>query len=361
MPYPEEFTGIGVTSIDKWDSPERVTYKAKNFDPHDIDIQIDVCGVCGSDLHTVQGHWRAIRESMVVGHEIIGTVVRIGSECNSNLKIGDRVGVGAQVLSCLTCDLCQEGNEPYCAEFVSCYNRPYKDGYVSQGGYASHVRVHEHFVIPIPENIESELAAPLLCGGVTVYSPLKRNGCGPGKKIGIVGIGGLGHMAILFAKAMGAEVWAFSRRSNKRDDSLKLGADYYIATSEEKDWEQSMIHKLDLVLVCASSLKQIDLDKYIKCMKIGGKIISVCVPHRDEKLTLSGFGLMGVHISNSSLGSPQEIRDLLKLVSDNNIKIWVETLPVGVKGVTEALTRLDKGDVRYRFSLIDYDKEFPRE
>ncbi|CAB4256786.1 similar to Saccharomyces cerevisiae YMR318C ADH6 NADPH-dependent medium chain alcohol dehydrogenase with broad substrate specificity [Maudiozyma barnettii] len=361
MPYPEEFTGIGVISTDSWRTPQRVTYPAKSFDPRDIDIQIDACGVCGSDLHTVQGHWRPIRDKMVVGHEIVGTVVAVGSQCNSGFKIGDRVGVGAQVLSCLECERCEEGNEPYCAKFVSCYNRPYDDGYVSQGGYASHVRVHEHFVIPIPESIPSELAAPLLCGGITVYSPLRRNGCGTGKRVGIVGIGGLGHMAVLFAKAMGAEVWAFSRRNNKREDALNLGADHYIATSETPGWDSELKSKLDLVLVCASSLSDIELDKYVSSMRVGGKIISVCIPEKHEKLSLSAFGLAGVHVSNSALGSPEEIRELLALVAEKGIKIWVETLPVGESGVSEALQRLDKGDVRYRFTLVDFDKEFPRD
>lgn len=358
MSYPEQFQGIGITNPEDWTHPEKVTYEPKNFYAHDIDIEIEACGVCGSDVHTAAGHWRTLRDKMVVGHEIIGRVIRVGNECDTGLKIGDRVGVGAQVFSCLKCERCKEGNEPYCPKFVSCYNRPYEDGYMSQGGYASHVRVHEHFVIPIPDSIPSALAAPLLCGGITVYSPLLRNGCQPGKKIGIVGIGGIGHMGILFAKAMGAEVYAFSRKNNKKEDAIKLGADHYIATTEDNDWDTDLFSKLDLVIVCASSLTDIDINKFIKIMRVGGKIISICAPEKTEKLELNPFGLAGVTIGNSALGSPAEIRQLLDLVAKENIKIWVETIPISVAGVTEAFERMVSGDVRYRFTLVDYDKEF---
>lgn len=150
----------------------------------------------------------AIPANLVVGHEIIGRIVKLGPKYHSGVKIGDRVGIGAQVFSCLNCRRCNNGDEPYCSKFVTTYSQPYEDGYVSQGGYASHIRCHEHFVIPIPEQIPSHLAAPMMCGGITVLSPLLRNGCGPGKKVGIAGIGGIGHMGLIFAKALGAEIYA---------------------------------------------------------------------------------------------------------------------------------------------------------
>ncbi|CAI4034861.1 hypothetical protein SMKI_01G0040 [Saccharomyces mikatae IFO 1815] len=235
---------------------------------------------------------------------------------------------------------------------------PYKDGYIAQGGFASHVRLHEHFAIPIPENIPSPLAAPLLCGGITVFSPLLRNGCGPGKKVGIVGIGGIGHMGILLAKAMGAEVYAFSRGQSKKEDSMRLGADHYIATLEDKDWTKKYFNTLDLLVICSSSLTEVNFDSVIKVMKIGGSIVSIAAPEHGEKLVLQPLGLMGVSISSSAIGSRKEIEQLLELVSEKNVKIWVEELPIGEEGVHRAFTRMEKGDVKYRFTLVDYDKEF---
>lgn len=358
MSYPEKFQGIAVLDHKDWKNPKRVEYDPKPFYDNDVDIEIDACGVCGSDVHCAAGHWGDTQKPSVVGHEVVGRVVRVGPKCHTGVKIGDRVGVGAQVYSCLECDRCKNDNEPYCPKFVTTYSQPYEDGYVGQGGYASHIRCHEHFVIPIPENIPSHLAAPLLCGGITVYSPLLRNGCGPGKKVGIVGIGGIGHMGLIFAKAMGAEVYAISRSSAKKEDAFKLGADHFIATKEEEDWSQKYFDTFDLVVVCASSLTDVDFDKMSRVMKIGSKIVSISVPEQSERLVLRPLGLLGVSISNSGIGSRKEIIQLLKLVSEKNLKIWVETLPVGEKGIHEAFERMEKGDVRYRFTLVDFDKEF---
>ncbi|KTB18040.1 NADP-dependent alcohol dehydrogenase 6 [Nakaseomyces glabratus] len=354
----DTFKGIAVVDHKDWKNPKKVEFPAKPFYDNDVDIKIEACGVCGSDIHCAAGNWGQKQTPLVVGHEIIGKVVKVGPKCKTGLKIGDRVGVGAQVFSCLECERCKNDNEPYCAKFVTTYSQPYEDGYVSQGGYANYVRVHEHFAVPIPENIPSEYAAPLLCGGLTVYSPLLRNGCGPGKKVGILGIGGIGHMGVLFAKAMGAEVYAISRSNAKKEDSLKLGADHYIATKEEPDWGTKYFDTFDLIVVCASSLTDVDFDVMPKAMKVGGRIVSISVPEQDEVLTMKPFGLIGVSIANSILGSIAEMKQLLKLVSENNIKIWVETLPVGEAGVKEAFERMDKGDVRYRFTLVDYEKEF---
>lgn len=356
--YPEQFQGIAVVDKKNWKQPKKISFTPKDFHPHDVDIEIECCGVCGSDIHTAASHWGTVPDNQVVGHEIVGRIIRLGPECSSELKIGDRVGVGAQVFACLECDRCENGNENYCPRFVTTYSQKYEDGYIGQGGYASHIRVHEHFAIPIPEEIPSHLAAPLLCGGITVFSPLLRNGCGPGKKVGIVGIGGIGHMGVILAKALGAEVYAFSRRHNKKEDALKLGADHYIATLEDEDWETKLFNTLDLVVFCASSLTDISIDKFVKIMRIGSKIISISAPSFDEKLILRPFGLAGITIGNSALGSVEEIKIMLDLVVKKNLKIWVETIPISEKGVNEAFERMEKGDVRYRFTLVDYAKEF---
>lgn len=359
MSYPEKFQGIAVTKRDDWLNPKKITFDPKVMGSHDIDIEITACGVCGSDTHTAGSRWGPCPDNQVVGHEIIGTVVRIGDKCEDGLKIGQRVGVGAQVFSCLECNRCKGNNEQYCQGFVTTYTGVYPDGYVAQGGYASHVRVHEHFVIPIPDAIPTNLAAPLMCGGATVFTPLYRHGCAPGKKVGIVGIGGIGHMGILLAKALGAEVYAFSRGENKRADAMKLGADHYYATGVE-GWDKELFDTLDLVVICASSLTDINIDQYVKIMRVGGMIQSISVPDIKEKLTLSPFGLVGVSIGNSCIGTPEDIKVMLKLVADKNIKIWIETIPVGEEGVSLAWNRMEKGDVRYRFVLTDFDKEFKK-
>ncbi|CAL9734178.1 NADP-dependent alcohol dehydrogenase 6 [Monosporozyma servazzii] len=358
MSYPEKFQGIAVLDHADYTHPKKVAFDPKPFHPSDIDIAIEACGVCGSDCHAANGGWGDKPKPLVVGHEVIGRVVKIGPNCTTGLKLGDRVGVGAQVLSCLECNRCKEDNEPYCPKFVTTYGQDYEDGYNSKGGYASHIRVHEHFVVPIPENIPSELAAPLLCGGLTVFSPLVRNGCGPGKKVGILGIGGIGHMGVIFAKALGAEVYAISRSSAKKEDAMKLGADHFIATKEEPTWAEDYFDTLDLVVICAGSLTDVDFTKLPKIMKVGGAIRSISIPEASQKLTLQPFGLVGVSIGNSALGSIKETKQLLKLVSEKDLKIWVETIPISEKGVQEAFERMDKGDVRYRFSLTDFDKEF---
>ncbi|MCL6404061.1 NAD(P)-dependent alcohol dehydrogenase, partial [Pectobacterium carotovorum subsp. carotovorum] len=177
-------------------------------------------------------------------------------------------------------------------------------------------------------------------------------------KVGILGIGGIGHMGVIFAKALGAEVYAISRSSAKKEDAMKLGADHFIATKEEPTWAEDYFDTLDLVVICAGSLTDVDFTKLPKIMKVGGAIRSISIPEASQKLTLQPFGLVGVSIGNSALGSIKETKQLLKLVSEKDLKIWVETIPISEKGVQEAFERMDKGDVRYRFSLTDFDKEF---
>ncbi|CCH58072.1 hypothetical protein TBLA_0A02730 [Henningerozyma blattae CBS 6284] len=357
MSYPEKFQGIAVTDNNNWLNPKKISFEPKKFLPNDIDIKIAACGVCGSDTHTAASRWGACPKNQIVGHEIIGHIVKLGPNCDKSWKIGQRVGVGAQSGSCLNCDRCETQNEPYCPHTILTYTSKYDDGYISQGGYASHARVHEHFVIPIPDELPTNFAAPLLCGGVTVFSPLLRHGCGPGKKVGIIGIGGIGHMGIMIAKAMGAEVYAFSRGENKRSDAMKLGADHYFATGTE-GWDKDLFNTLDLVVICASSLTDINLDQYINIMKIGGMIQSISIPNFTEKLVLSPFSLVGVNIGNSHIGSPHEIKLLLDLMATNGIKPWIETIQINETGVNEAWTRMEKGDVKYRFVLTDFDSEF---
>lgn len=213
-----------------------------------------------------------------MGHEIVGKAVRVGQNVK-HVKVGDRVGVGAQARSChqSTCADCSSGNESYCANgLINTYSSVYPDGEgKSYGGYADYNRTNGNWVFQIPEGLDSAIAAPMLCGGITVFSPLRQNGCGPGKTVGIVGVGGLGHFGVLFAKALGADrVVGISRKNDKKDDVLKLGADQYIATDDEKDWSAKYARTLDLIVSTVSSEKM-PLNGYLSLLKTRGSYIQV--------------------------------------------------------------------------------------
>ncbi|KAH8694858.1 mannitol dehydrogenase [Talaromyces proteolyticus] len=254
-------------------------FEPKKWEEHDVDIEIICCGVCGSDIHTLASGWEPTLYPCVVGHEIVGKAVRVGKDVK-NIKVGDRVGVGAQAGSCLkpSCADCSAGQEAYCngPESVNTYGSVYPDNKgTSYGGYSTYNRTHNHFVFKIPDALASTDAAPMLCGGVTVYSPLKENGCGPGKRVGVIGIGGLGHFALLFAKALGAdEVVGISRKAEKKGDALKLGADRYIATDDDEDWANRNVRTLDLIISTVSS-EHMPLEKYLGLLKIKGSYIQV--------------------------------------------------------------------------------------
>ncbi|CAK7235843.1 hypothetical protein SEUCBS140593_009416 [Sporothrix eucalyptigena] len=361
MPYPETFEGFAIPSADQWNQPKRIEFKPKPFGDHDIDIKIVACGVCGSDVHTATGGWGNKHWPLVPGHEIIGHVVRVGDKV-TNAKVGDRVGVGAQIFACLdskTCGACATDNETYCPHQLDTYGSVYPDsGTLAHGGYSSHIRAHEHWVFPVPEKLQTELAAPMLCAGLTAYSPLVRNGAGPGKKVGIVGLGGIGHFGVLFSKALGAETWAISRSDKKKADALALGADGYLAT-QEAGWNEAHKMSFDLILSTASSNDGFDLSPYLSLLKVHGRYIAVGLPE-DEGWQVRPQSLLsnGCLIGSSHLGSRKETLAMLQLAADKDIKSWVETVPVGEEGVGKALTRLHNNDVRYRFTLVDYDKQF---
>ncbi len=204
MPYPEEAEGFQVDSAATWTAFHKRHFKLKPFGDHDVDIKVLACGVCGSDVHTISGGWGAQHYPLAVGHEIIGIAIRVGPQVTL-IKEGERVGVGAQSFSCGTCRQCRNDNETYCPTLMidtygSKWPEEYGGGVVSQGGYSSHVRTHEHWVFPIPDKLETSAAAPMLCAGLTAYSPLVRNGCGPGRKVGVIGLGGIGHLGVAFSK-----------------------------------------------------------------------------------------------------------------------------------------------------------------
>ncbi|KAH6981014.1 zinc-binding dehydrogenase [Ilyonectria sp. MPI-CAGE-AT-0026] len=331
-------------------------FEPKKWEEEDVDIQITHCGICGSDLHTLRSGWGETPYPCCVGHEIVGKAVRVGSNVK-DIKVGDRVGVGAQARSCLQpdCVECSSGLENHCPRGnVNTYGSVYPNGEgKSYGGYADYNRTNGHFVFKIPDGLSSEAAAPMLCGGITVFSPLKQNGCGPGKTVGIVGVGGLGHFGVLFAKALGADkVVGISRRSSKKDDVLALGADAYIATEDDKDWDKTNARTLDLIVSTVSS-SNMPLTQYLGLLKVGGTFIQVGAPDGGNLPPISAFSLIisGIKVGGSAIGSPADIKAMLDLAVEKKITPWVETRPL--REANQAIVDLDQGKARYRYVLVN--------
>ncbi|KAM0335176.1 hypothetical protein ACHAQA_000217 [Verticillium albo-atrum] len=323
------------------------SFEPKTWTEDDIDIQVTHCGICGSDIHTLSSGW---------GPSNYRKAVRVGKNIN-NIKIGDRVGAGAQSRSCLEADCpeCSVGEFVYCSRTkTDTYNGTYANGEgKSYGGYADYHRTNGNFAVRIPDGLSSEAAAPMLCGGVTVWSPLKDNGCGPGKSVGIVGVGGLGHFAVLFAKALGADnVVGISRKASKKDDVLKLGADSYIATAEDVDWAKKNQRSLDLIICTVSSAKM-PLDEYLSLLKIGGSFIQVGAPDGGELPNISAFRLIlnKIKVGGSNIGTPAEIQEMLDFAAEKNIKPWVEVRPMAE--ANKAIRDFNAGLPKFRYVLAN--------
>ena len=332
-------------------------YQPKTWEETDVDIKITHCGICGSDCHTLRSGWGPTMYPCVVGHEIIGEAVKVGSKVEGGIKLGDRVGVGAQSASCLRpdCEECSQGLEQHCMKMnVNTYNGKFKDGSKSYGGYADYWRGPSHFVFKIPDALSSENAAPMLCGGITAFSPLQTNGAGPGKKVGIVGIGGLGHYGLLFAKALGCDkIVAISRTSSKKEDAKKMGADDFIATDEDKDWARRHRASLDLIVSTVSSPKM-PLEQYLMLLRTNGQFIQVGAPE-DSFPQFSAFALIakGAKIGGSAIGSPEQIRYMLDLAAKKGIKTW--NVNRSMKDANKAVVDMEAGKARYRYVLVNED------
>lgn len=292
----------------------------------------------------------------VVGHEIVGKAVKVGSNVK-HVKVGDRVGVGAQARSCLEkdCPDCSAGLENHCDRgTVNTYGSVYPKGEgKSYGGYAKYNRTNSRFVFKIPDGISSADAAPMLCGGITVFSPLKQYGAGPGKTVGIVGVGGLGHFGLLFAKALGADrVVGISRKSDKKEDALKLGADEYIATGEDKDWAKKYRRSIDLI-VCTASSEKMPMTEYLTCLKTKGTFIQVGAPDGGNLPPINAFTLIpnGIKVGGSAIGSPDEINEMLQIAAKSKIKPWIQERPM--KEANQVVIDFNDGKPRYRYVLVN--------
>lgn len=272
-----------------------------------------------------------------------------------HIKVGDRCGVGAQSSSCLAadCEECSNGQEQYCPNAnVTTYNGKYPDGSKSYGGYSEYCRAPGHFIVKIPEGISSAAAAPMLCGGITTYAPLVNNGAGPGKKVGIVGVGGLGHFGILFAKALGCDkVVAISRSNSKEADVKKMGADYIIATGDDPKWARAHSRTLDLI-ICTISNHDMPLKQYLQLLRTNGRFIQVGAPEQP----LPSFSMLallgkGVTVGGSSIGSPGDIAKMLQFAADKNVQPWIIERPM--KEANQAILDMDENKAKYRFVLVN--------
>ncbi|MFF2146476.1 NAD(P)-dependent alcohol dehydrogenase [Kitasatospora sp. NPDC058190] len=322
------------------------TVERRDVGPHDVLIEIEYVGICHSDIHNVRSEWGPASYPVVPGHEIAGVVAQVGSEV-TRYAVGDRVGVGCMVNSCRECAPCLRGEEQYCLKGNTLtYGSIDKDGTLTQGGYSTHIVVDDDFVVRIPGALALDEAAPLLCAGITTYSPLRRWGAGPGKKVAVVGLGGVGHMAVKIAHALGAQVTVLSQSLKKKDDGLRLGADHYVATSAPATFEQ-LVGAFDLIVNTASA--RVDLDSYLRLLKPGGVLINVGAP--PESLSLDVFSLvMHGHICAGSLiGGIGETQEMLDFCGEHGIGAEVEIIPAAK--INEAFERMIASDVRYRFVI----------
>jgi len=313
---------------------------------NDVLIQIQYAGICHSDIHTVNGDWGPQPFPVVPGHEIVGVVAEVGADVTRH-EVGDRVGVGCMVNSCGTCTNCRNGDEQYCTEgMVGTYAATDRDGTTTQGGYSTHVVVDADYVLSVPESIDAASAAPLLCAGITTYTPLKHWKAGPGTKVAVVGLGGLGHMAVKIAHALGAHVTVLSQSLKKQEDGLRLGADEYFATSDDGTFEQ-LAGRFDLIINTVSAA--LDLDAYLGLLAVDGTLVNVGAPA--EPLSINVFSLIGARRSfaGSMIGGIALTQEMLDFCAEHGIAAEVEV--IRADQVNEAYERVLASDVRYRFVI----------
>ena len=325
---------------------EPVSITRRDVGPKDVLIDIAYSGICHSDIHTVREDWGKIHHPLVVGHEIVGTVSEVGSDVTKH-KVGDRVGVGCMVNSCRECENCLAGEEQYCLTGnTGTYGAVDADGTITQGGYSTHVVVDEDFVLRVPESLDYAAVAPLLCAGITTYSPLRHWNAGPGKKVAVMGLGGLGHMAVKLAVAMGAEVTVLSRSESKRDDAARLGAHHYV-TTEDRAALKPLRSTFDLIVNTVSA--PLDLDTYLRLLRLDGTMVNVGAP--PEALSLHVFTLFGNRRSfaGSGIGGIRETQEMLDFCAEHGIVPDTELIDASY--INEAWDRVLASDVRYRFVI----------
>ena len=314
---------------------------------HDVVIDIQYCGICHTDIHQVRDEWGASTFPMVPGHEISGVVTGIGPKV-TRYKMGERVAVGCFVDSCRKCSPCLKGLEQYCVEGPTLtYNAVERDGKNrTQGGYSNKIIVDENYVLRIPENIPMNHAAPLLCAGITMYSPLIHWKAGPGKKVGIIGLGGLGHMGVKIAHALGAEVTVLSHSLRKQEDGKRMGADNFYATSDPETFKRLKGY-FDLIINTLAV--EIDWDQYLNLLALDGTMVVVGIPEKKTPIGASTLINGRRSLAGSVIGGIRETQEMLDFCSKHNLSSDIETIPI--QQVNEAYERVVKSDVRYRFVI----------
>ncbi|MFD5125228.1 NAD(P)-dependent alcohol dehydrogenase [Streptomyces sp. NPDC058385] len=328
---------------------ERTTIERRPVGEHDVLIEIKYVGICHTDIHHARDEWGRGGFPLVPGHEIAGVVTEVGPGV-TKYKAGDRVGVGCMVGSCRKCENCRNGLEVYCTGggFVATYadTERYTDGAPTQGGYSTHIVVDEHFVLRIPDGLSLEQAAPLLCAGITTFSPLRHWNAGPGKKVAVIGLGGLGHLGVKFAHALGAEVTVLSQSLRKKDDGLKLGADHYYATSAPKTFDE-LAGTFDLILNTVSA--SLDGDAYLSLLRIDGTMVYLGIPEKPLSVGIGSLMMGRKSVASSGIGGIPETQEMLDFCAERSLGADVEV--ISAEQINEAYDRVLRSDVRYRFVI----------
>jgi len=323
------------------------TIERRQLSPKDIFIDIEYCGVCHSDIHTAKGDWGKPNYPVVPGHEIIGRIKEVGSEV-TNFKVGDLVGVGCMVESCQDCHPCEEGLEQYCENgFTGTYDsKNSKHGGVTYGGYSENIVVEEKFVLRVPENIDVKAAAPLLCAGITTWSPLRHWNVKPGDKVGVIGLGGLGHMGVKFAKAMGAHVVMITTSESKGADAKKLGADEVLIS---KDNTQMEAHKNSFDFLLNTIPVKHDANPYLNLLKLDKTMCIVGAIEPIEAVNGDLLVMKRKNLAGSLIGGIKETQEMLDFCGEHNIVSDVEV--IDIQTINTAYERMMKSDVKYRFVI----------
>jgi len=323
------------------------SFERRGVGSDDVQIEIEFSGVCHSDIHTARGEWGDLHFPCVPGHEIVGLVTHVGDSV-TKFAVGQRVGVGVYVDSCRTCENCVAGMSNYCLEgMTGTYNAPERDGSgVTQGGYASSIVVDQGYVVSVPDGLDPAGTAPLLCAGITLYSPLKHWGAGPGVKVGIIGLGGLGHMGVKFAKALGAHVTVLSHTAGKKEDALAMGADEFLVTSDESVFVDHA-KTFDLLINTVSA--PIDLNLYLELLGLDGTLVMVGLSPDPYPIKVFSMLAQRRRIAGSMIGPVSELQEMLDFAGQHNILSDVEVIEASY--LNEAWDRVVASDVRYRFVI----------
>ena len=322
-------------------------FERRNLAPTDVAFQISHAGICHSDIHQVREEWGPALFPMVPGHEIVGYVTEIGSQV-SKFKVGDRIGVGVFIDSCRKCEPCNSGMQQYCDEgMTGTYNGYERDGKtIAFGGYSNAFVIDQDYAVTIPGNLDMAGVAPLLCAGITLYSPIRHFKTGSGMKVAVMGLGGLGHMGVKFAAAMGAEVTVLSHSQGKRDDALRMGAAHFVVINNKDDLKP-LRRKFDLILNTVSAL--IDLSSYLSILKIDGTMVIIGVPNAPYALSAGALLDGRKSLTGSMIGGLPELQEMLNFAGQHNITSDVEV--VGADYVNQAYERTVASDVKYRFVI----------